>query len=120
MSEEVGDPGSWSAEKRLAVLGETAAMSQAEFSGYCRKTGVSAELLEQWKTGFIESMSRSRAAEKAAAKAEALAVRNEKKRMKKLEKLLRRRDKELAEAEALLVLAKKAAELWPAHEDDKG
>jgi hypothetical protein len=40
------------------------------------------------------------------------------KRVRKLESELRRKDKALAEAAALLVLTKKAQALWPDEDDD--
>ena len=114
MSEEGSDPRLWSAKKHLAVLAETAVMSQAEFSEYCRRTGVRAELLEQWRADFIEAISRREAAEKA----ETLALRNDRKRTRGRERGLRRRDNKRAEAPVVLVLSEKGAAFSPVRGDE--
>jgi hypothetical protein len=45
-------------------------------------------------------------------------INSEKQKVKKLEKELRRKDKALAEAAALLILAKKAQAIWGIQEED--
>ncbi|WP_448216966.1 hypothetical protein [Endozoicomonas sp. 2B-B] len=49
---------------------------------------------------------------------QAAARRDDKKRIQKLEKELKRKDKALAETAALLVLTKKANAIWGEREDD--
>jgi transposase len=99
----------WDAKAKLAVLMQTAQMNQAEQSEYCREHGLYPEQLNSWKQEF-ESVGAS-----ATSSAELAA---ERKKTKKLEKELRRKDKALAEAAALLVLQKKAQAIWGINEED--
>lgn len=93
----------WSSEAKFAVVVETASLSEAELSQYCREKGLYPEQVQSWKQdcldGFSSSPERKREELKQAQK--------DRKRMRQLEKELRRKEKALAEAAALLVLRKK-------------
>ena len=81
---------------------ETAALSEIELSEYCRRKGLYPEQVQQWRQACILGQQSARAlqqAEKAQSKAD-------KKRIRQLEQELRRKDKALAEAAALLILQK--------------
>lgn len=95
---------------KLRILREAARLDGPELGAYLRREGVHEADLERW---------RSTADEGALA---ALAGRRqrsaEQKRVRKLESELRRKDKALAEAAALLVLEKKVQALWGDREDD--
>ena len=108
------NPNQWSAENKFSVLMETASMNSTELSEYCRKKGFYPEEIEQWKADFIAGSSQP------AESRQALAAerRDDKKRIQKLEKELKRKDKALAETAALLVLSKKANAIWGEREDD--
>ncbi|MCY4473214.1 MAG: hypothetical protein OXC07_10440 [Kistimonas sp.] len=108
------NPQQWFAQDKFAVLMETAAMNTAELSECCRKRGFYAEQIQQWTTDFIAGNSRPEEIRQATT----LAQRNDKKRIQKLERELRRKDKALAEAAALLVLSKKATAIWGEHAED--
>jgi transposase len=99
-----------SPEDRLRILREVGRLDGSEFGAFLRREGVHEADLERW---------RSTADEAALA---ALAGRRqrsaEQKRVRKLESELRRKDKALAEAAALLVLEKKVQALWGDREDD--
>ena len=101
----------WSAEAKLAVIIETASMSETEVSQYCREKGLFREQVQQWKQeclgGFQTSESQAKAV-KVQAKAD-------KAEIKSLKRELRYKEKALAETAALLVLRKKLNALW---EDD--
>ncbi len=43
----------WSAESKFAVVVETAALSEAELSEYCRKKGLYPEQVKEWKQACI-------------------------------------------------------------------
>ena len=108
-------PEGWSSEEKFRVVLETAPMSQAEFSTYCREKGLYPEQIEAWRESCMnananaaEQDKRSRQERKA-----------EQKRMKKLERELRRKDKALAETAALLTLSKKAEAIWGRNEEDE-
>ena len=86
-----------STEQRFAIVLETATLSEAELSQYCREKGLFPEQIKQWKQSFINDNS---APVNHSNKAD-------KKRIKELEKELQRKEKALAETAALLVLRKK-------------
>lgn len=98
----------WPAEAKFAVVLETAALSEIELSEYCRRKGLYPEQVQQWRQACILGQQSARAlqqAEKAQSKAD-------KKRIRQLEQELRRKDKALAEAAALLILQKKLDAYW--------
>jgi len=102
----------WDAKAKLAAVIQTAAMNEAERSEYCRKHGLYPEQIEAWKTAFEASDFLEAAP---TTKAELAA---ERKKSRALEKELRRKEKALAEAAALLTLSKKAQAIWGTNEDD--
>lgn len=102
----------WDVKAKLAAVIQTAAMNEAERSEYCRKHGLYPEQIEAWKTAFEDSEFLEVAP---ATKAELAA---ERKKSRALEKELRRKEKALAEAAALLTLSKKAQAIWGTNEDD--
>lgn len=98
----------WPAEAKFATVLETAALSEIELSEYCRRKGLYPEQVQQWRQACILGQQSARAlqqAEKAQSKAD-------KKRIRQLEQELRRKDKALAEAAALLILQKKLDAYW--------
>ena len=101
-------PEGWSARDKFAAVLETAALNEAELAEYCRQKGIYPEQLLQWR----------RACEKANDwdRENSRRLKTEKKadrqRIRQLERELRRKEKALAEAAALLVLQKKAQAIW--------
>ena len=93
----------WSSETKLAVVIETAALSEAELSEYCREKGLYPEQVKAWKQDSLDGVTKAPAKKKEDAKQ----AKKDKKRVKQLEKELKRKDKALAETAALLVLRKK-------------
>ena len=104
----------WSSEDKFLIVAETLTMSEAELSEYCRKKGLYPEQVKGWKDACI-SANAGIARQTKELKAE---IRKEKKIGKRLEKELKRKDKALAEAAALLVLQKKAQAIWGDKEED--
>jgi len=84
-------------------------MNEAQRSTWCREHGVYPQQLDGWKAEFEALGSRP-------ANPRELAVERNKRR--KLEKELRRKEKALAEAAALLTLSKKAQAIWGTDEED--
>ena len=109
---KISPPDGWDNKAKLAAVIETALMNEAERSEYCRKHGLYPEQIEAWKTAFEASESLEAVP---ATKAELAA---ERKKSRALEKELRRKEKALAEAAALLTLSKKAQAIWGTNEDD--
>jgi transposase-like protein len=101
----------WSAQAKLAVVIETASMTETEISKYCREKGLFTEQVQRWKkeclVGFQSSVTQTKMI-KSQAKAD-------KAEIKSLKRELRYKEKALAETAALLVLRKKLNALW---EDD--
>ena len=96
-------PENWTAEQKFSAVIETAAMSEVEVSEYCRKKGLFPEQIQQWKQSCI-SGNQSEADKR---KQQAQERKADKKRIKELERELKRKDAALAETAALLVLRKK-------------
>jgi transposase len=104
-------PNDWSAEDKLKVVMQAAGLDDEQLGELLRKKGLHQTHLEQWRlqmidglqTGFSKKMARQKQADL--------------KRIRSLEKELRRKDKALAETAALLVLKKKVQEIW-GDEDD--
>lgn len=108
-------PEGWSSEEKFRVVLETAPMSQAEFSAYCREKGLYPEQVEAWRESCMNANANAAEQDKRSGQAR----KAEQKRMKKLERELRRKDKALAETAALLTLSKKAEAIWGRNDEDE-
>ena len=107
----------WSAEAKLAVVIETAPLSEVEVSEYCRKKGLYPEQIAQWKAACLDGAGQQLSREKIADSQS----KQQRKTIRKLEAELRRKDHALAETTALLVLSKKLEALYgkdPNNSDD--
>ena len=102
------NPENWSGEDKLAVVIETAALNEQELSEYCRKKGLYAEQVARWKEMAVNGYD----APERLTKADQRELQQLKKKSRKTEKELRRKEKALAEAAALLILEKKAQAIW--------
>jgi len=96
------------AEAKLQAIVDTSTMTELELNAYCRKQGIFAEHLSEWKkqimTQFTSNKRQSAEDKKYQAELKVLAAEN-----KQLKRELRHKEKALAEASALLILKKKAA-----------
>ena len=104
----------WPAEAKFAAVLHAASLSEIELSEYCRSKGLYPEQISAWRQACITGQMSA----KAQLKAERDQARADKKRITELERELRRKDKALAEAAALLVLSKKLAGLFPKDADE--
>lgn len=105
-SRSTGD--NWSPEAKLAVVVETASMSEAELSIYCREKGLYPEQVQRWREACLQGAGMEVERQKAAQKQH----RDARKTIKKLKSEVRRKDKALAETTSLLVLSKKLEALY--------
>ena len=105
-------PQDWDSKEKWKVLMETANMAEADLGRYIREKGLHGVHLQQWKNEVLESMDKS-------SKRKPTEYSLLKKENKKLKQELRRKDKALAEASALLILKKKAELIWGTIEDDE-
>ena len=100
-----------SSEDKFNIVIETTTMNEAEISTYCRRKGLFAEQIIGWKQLCLN------ANKPLPTKANQGKVRRQAQENKQLKTELRRKDKALAETAALLVLKKKAREIWGDPED---
>ena len=106
-------PGGWTSRDKFAAVLETAALNEADLAAYCRQRGLYAEQIQTWRAACEQANDWERASTQRLGQA----TREEKKRIKTLERDLARKEKALAEAAALLVLRKNAAAIWGDGED---
>jgi DNA-binding transcriptional MerR regulator len=104
----------WSPEQKFSIVLETASLSEIELSEYCREKGLYPEQIKEWKQSCI-SGNQTQAQQRKQLAQERKADR---KRIKELEKELKRKDAALAETAALLVLRKKLNAYWGEDEDN--
>lgn len=104
----------WSSEDKFLIVMETYAMNGAELVEYCRKKGLYKEQIEAWRDSCLNANGR----EFNQTKQLNQELREGKKREKTLEKDLRKKEKALAEAAALLLLRKKVQAIWGDQEEE--
>ena len=98
---------------RLEAVIATATMDEAQRSAWCREKGAFPSALVQWRERGMAAL-----AQPEEARAMPLETRQDRRRIKELEKDLRRKEKALAETTALLVLSKKLAAIVPPGGDE--
>ncbi len=103
----------WTAGARLEAVVATAPMNEAGKSAWCREHGVYPVELEKWRASCAAAL-----AEPEEARASPQATRQDRKRIKELERELLRKDRALAETAALLVLSKKVQAIFNRGEDE--
>jgi transposase-like protein len=101
-------PEDWSAEERLRVVMEASRLRDEELGAFLRREGIHEATLAEWKAAVLDALGPQKK------------VSSDSKRVRELEKQLRRKDKALAETAALLVLQKKVQAIWGDEDDDTG
>lgn len=102
-------PQDFTAQEKLTVVLEATSLSEHELGEFLRRKGLHEAQLEEWRAAALDGLSNGRRSKKIPVEA---------KRIRELEKELRRKDKALAETAALLVLKKKAMAIWGDEDDD--
>ncbi len=102
----------WTAAARLEAVIATAALDESARSAWCRAQGVYPQQLAQWRQAAAAAL-----AEPEEARASPQQTKQDRRRIKELERELHRKDKALAEAAALLILSKKVEAIF---NKDKG
>ena len=97
----------WTAGSRLEAVITTAALDDAGRSAWCRAHGTYPVELATWRASATAAL-----AAPDEARASPQATRQDRKRIKELERELLRKDRALAETAALLVLSKKVAAIF--------
>jgi len=115
MSDALSRPAerAWTAAARLEAVITTAAMDEAQRSAWCREQGLFPADLQQWRQSAMAALSQPEEA-----RASPQETREDRRRIKELERDLRRKDKALAETAALLVLSKKLEALFREGEEE--
>lgn len=111
----VAGPKKWTAAEKLRVVAAAQGLEGAALGELLRREGLHEEQLNAWRdaaAGALESAEAAPAGPRNAAERKRLTAAN--KRVKELEKELRRKEKALAETAALLVLKKKMQAFWEA------
>ena len=99
-------PGNRSAEYKLKVVMEAASLDDEALGAFLRREGLHKTHLDQWRSQMLNGL------QNGFSKAESRQKNIAAKRIRSLEKEIKRKDKALAETAALLVLKKKAQEMW--------
>jgi transposase-like protein len=97
----------WTAAARLEAVIATAALDETARGAWCREHGVYAQQLQQWRDSATQAL-----AQPEEARASPQQTKHDRRRIKELERELRRKDKALAETAALLVLSKKVEAIF--------
>jgi transposase-like protein len=101
-------PDDWSPEERLRAVMDAARLSDEELGAFLRREGLQEGTLAEWKAAALEALGPQKKPG------------TDTRKVRELEKELRRKDKALAEAAALLVLQKKVRTLLGDEDDDTG
>jgi len=108
------NPEKWSSEDKFAIVVEVASLNETALAEYCRQKGLYVEQIVAWREACLQANANSAAQ----ANAHREQTKKDRQQIKKLERELHRKEKALAEAAALLVLQKKAREIWGDDEDE--
>ena len=103
----------WSAEEKLKIIHATHALSEHDLGVYLRTHGVHSAQLSEWRSDVLKGLAPVKPEKPAFKKDE----RDEK--IKILEREIRRKDKALSEASALLILQKKIGMIWGTCDEEK-
>jgi len=102
-------PRRWTPAARLEAVIATAGLDETARSAWCREHGVFPTALDAWKRDAIGGLGEPAD--------DSVATKQDRRRVKELERELRRKDKALAETAALLVLSKKLQAIFHEGED---
>ena len=105
-------PKQWTAEEKFRVVLAAASVSEQDLGEFLRREGLHEEDLERFREEVRSAAIAGLTPAKKAARGD------EQKRIKDLERELKRKEAALAEAAALLVLRKKAGALWGGEGED--
>lgn len=99
--------------ERFKHLQATFGQEDVMVGAYCRQHGIYPHQLTQWEADFMTNTIPSKKDPQSTAEVKELHA-----EIKSLKNIILRKDKVLAEAVALLVLKKKAAQIWGDNEED--
>ena len=106
-------PSNLKPEEKLKIVNEAASLSDEQLGAFLRSKGIHETHLEQWRLQMLGGLGKTEKKPKTNS-TETKRI----KRIRELEKELKRKDKALAETAALLVLKKKVQEIWGDEDDN--
>ena len=117
------DPEGWSAADKFTVVLETAGLNATELnatelSAYCRERGLYPEQVERWRQASQDANEKPVLTLKEQRELEKFRAQDQRE-IKRLQKELRKKEKALAEAAALLLVTKKMQALWGEAEEGR-
>jgi transposase-like protein len=104
-----GRPDERTADEKLQLVLEASLLTDEELGEFLRRNGLHEADLERWREDALAGLSDRRQERR---------HEGDSKRIRELEREIRRKDKALAEAAALLVLQKKVQAIWGGGDDD--
>jgi transposase len=111
------EPEGWGTTDKFTVVLETAGLNATELSAYCRERGLYPEQVERWRQASQDANEKPVLTLKEQRELERLRAQDQKE-IKRLKQELRRKEKALAEAAALLIASKKIQAFWGEDGDD--
>jgi len=105
------DPEGWGATDKFTVVLETAGLNATELSAYCRERGLYPQQVERWRQASQDANEQPVLTLQEQKELERLRAQDQKE-IKRLKQELRRKEKALAEAAALLIASKKIEAFW--------
>ena len=102
-------PSDWKPAEKLRILAETEGLEGEQLGAVLRREGLHEADLAEWRQAAMAALGGGPKASTGTPDA---------RRVRELEKQIRRKDKALAEAAALLVLQKKVQAIWGDEDDD--
>ena len=111
-SAKYNNPRNWSAMEKLKAIMEIDELPEDQVGAYLRKKGLYDAQIKQWRQAINEALDEGALRKKRSKKGK------ESKKLKEVQKELRRKERALAETAALLVLKKKVQAIWGDEDDD--
>ena len=111
------DPEGWGSADKFTVVLESAGLNSTELAAYCRERGLFPEQVDRWRQAAQDANAQpllTMADQKDLQKRH----QEDQREIKRLQQELRRKDKALAEAAALLIASKKIQAYWGEDEGD--
>jgi transposase-like protein len=106
-------PQDWSLDEKLQAVVEASGLSDEELGAFLRRKGLHEATLNQWRDLVASALGRPQPKNKKSRE-----LKEAEKRVRKLEREVKRKNAALAETAALMVLKKKARAIWGDEDDD--
>lgn len=115
--ERPGDPEAWSATDKVSALLQVVGMGAEQRAAYCSRHGLSETQLQRWREAALQANGKPRLILQAEEELQRLQVRDQRE-IRRLQKELRRRERNASISEELLQVVRKLQILW--EQDESG